>query len=76
MGHGARYGGLASTGHSVQPEYTFSVGIVGPGVYLIKKADSSVRMASGLVFIGMGVVRGAFGGAQFTENDFLVDIKK
>ena len=49
-----RNGGLSRARHAVQP-YTFAVGIVGPLVDLGEKFDSSVGMASGVVFVGVRV---------------------
>ena len=66
---------LARASHAVQPEYTFAVRIAGPIVYLVKKVNSSVWMASRVVFVGMAVERGALGGAEFGKNDLLMDVK-
>ena len=75
VGHCAGDCRLARTSHAIQPEYTFAVWIAGPIVYLVKKVNSSVWMASGVVFVGIAVERGAFGGAEFGKNDLLMDVK-
>ena len=75
VGHCTRDCRLACTSHTVEPEYTFAVWIAGPNVDLMKKVNSSVWMACRVVFVGVGVERGAFGGAEFSKNDLLMDIK-
>jgi hypothetical protein len=74
VGHCAGDCRLARTSHAIQPEYTFAVWIAVPIVYLVKKVNSGVWMASRVVFVGVAVERGAFGGAEFGKNDLLMDV--
>jgi ABC-type phosphate transport system permease subunit len=53
---------LASARHTVQPEYTFTASIASPGIYLSKEFHSSALVASGIVFLVVGVERGVVGG--------------
>jgi len=75
VGHGARNRRLASARHALQPEYAITVRIIGPFMYLAEKGDPCVGMAFGVVLVSEMVKRGAFGGAQLSENDFAVDVE-
>jgi hypothetical protein len=44
-------------------------------MYLTEKGDPCVGMAFGIVLVGVMVKRGAFGGAQLSENDFAVNVE-
>jgi hypothetical protein len=41
----------------------------------VKKVNPSIWMASRVVFVGVGVERGTFGGSEFSKNDLLMDVK-
>jgi hypothetical protein len=75
VSHGARNRRLAGARHALQPEYAIVVRIIGPFLYLAEKGDPGVGMAFGVVLVGEMVKRGAFGGAQLSENDFAVDVE-
>ena len=74
VSHGARNRRLAGARHALQPEYAFTVRIIGPFIYLAEKGDPCVGMAFGVVLVGVMVKCGAFGGAQLCEDDFAVDV--
>jgi hypothetical protein len=44
-------------------------------MYLAEKGNPCVGMAFGVVLVGEMIKRGAFGGAQLSENDFAVDVQ-
>ena len=73
LSHSARNRRLSSASHTVQPEYAFTVRVIGPPSYLMKEIDSSIRMASRFVRVGVRVERGTVRDRQLREVDLLVD---
>jgi hypothetical protein len=59
----------------LQVKDALAVGVIHPVIYVSKKFDSCVGMASWLAFVGLGVKEGTFNDWQFGEDESLIDIE-